>query len=89
MSSFAKKVYRVVLRIPLGEVRTYKWVAKKIGRPKAFRAVANILKKNPLPLIIPCHRVIRKNGSVGGYLWGKKFKERLLELEKALSEQIF
>ncbi len=89
MSFFAKKVYRVVLGIPMGEVRTYKWVAKKTGRPKASRAVANILKKNPLPLIIPCHRVIRKDGSAGGYLWGKKFKKRLLELEKTLSEQIF
>ncbi len=53
ISSFALKVYRAVLDIPLGEVRTYKWVAKKIGHPRAFRAVGQVLKNNPLPLIIP------------------------------------
>ena len=84
MTSFAKKVYKVVLKIPLGEVRTYEWVAKRVGRPRAIRAVGNILKRNPLPFIIPCHRVIRKSGSVGGYFLGKRFKRELLDLERII-----
>lgn len=84
MTSFAKKVYRVVLTIPLGEVRTYKWVARKIGKPKAIRAVGEALKHNPYPLIIPCHRVIKSDGSLGGYVLGKKAKKTLLKLEKEL-----
>lgn len=82
MTPFAKKVYRVVLSIPLGEVRTYKWVAKKVGRPKASRAIGQILKNNPYPLIIPCHRVIKSDRALGGYIYGIKKKKFLLDLEK-------
>lgn len=53
MTPFARKVYKAVLSIPMGEVRTYKWVAQKAGRPRAYRAVGTILKKNPYPLIMP------------------------------------
>lgn len=81
MTPFAKKVYQIVLNIPLGEVRTYKWVATKAGNPRASRAVGQILKRNPYPLIIPCHRVIQNNGKIGGYAWGKTKKQKLLELE--------
>jgi len=84
MRSFTKKVYRVVLSIPLGETRSYQWVARKAGNAKASRAVGTILKNNPYPLIIPCHRVIKSNNISGGYAFGRKRKKALLELEKAL-----
>lgn len=86
MNSFAKKVYKAVLTIPLGQARTYKWVAKKAGRPKAYRAVGQALKNNPYPLIIPCHRVIESSGKPGGYAWGKKTKSALLNLERQIKE---
>lgn len=86
MTPFSKKVYKVVLSIPLGEVRTYKWVAQKAGKPRAHRAVGQILKHNPYPFIIPCHRVIASGGKLGGYIWGKKMKRRLLNLERKIKE---
>ena len=82
MTPFAKKVYKVALNIPLGEVRTYKWVAQKAGRPRAWRAVGQILKRNPYPLIIPCHRVVSSNHKLGGYIFGIKHKKQLLDLER-------
>jgi methylated-DNA-[protein]-cysteine S-methyltransferase len=88
MTPFAKKVYNVVLTIPLGEVRTYKWVARKVGRPKAARAVGVALKNNPCPLLIPCHRVIASNGNLGGYVFGKKTKKALLNLERQIKELV-
>lgn len=78
---FQQKVYRAILKIPKGETRTYQWVAKKIGNPKAARAVGNALHKNPYPVIVPCHRVIRKNGSLGGYSRGLALKKKLLQKE--------
>ena len=85
MTSFAKKVYRAVLSIPLGQTRTYKWVAQKAGKPKASRAVGTILNKNPFPIIIPCHRVIKSNNICGGYNLGQKKKKALLALEKEIA----
>jgi len=85
MTPFAKKVYQVVLSIPLGQTRTYKWVAQKAGRPGAFRAVGSILNKNQFPLIIPCHRVIKSNNILGGYNLGIKKKKTLLALEKEIA----
>lgn len=84
MTPFTKKVYKVVLRIPLGEVRTYKWVAKEIGHPGAYRAVGQALKSNPYPLIIPCHRVVESGGKLGGYAKGRKIKKILLDLERQI-----
>lgn len=86
MNSFSKKVYKIVSNIPLGEVRTYKWVAKRAGNPRAYRAVGQILKNNPYPLIIPCHRVVTSNGELRGYAWGKKVKKRLLDLERQIKK---
>jgi len=86
MTPFAKKVYKAVLSIPLGQVRSYKWVAKKAGKPNAYRVVGSILKNNPYPLIIPCHRVIKNNESLGGYALGIKKKKLLLDLEKRVSK---
>ena len=81
ITEFEKKVYRVVARIPKGEVRSYKWVALRIGRPRACRAVGNALNKNPYPVIIPCHRVIKSDGSLGGFAKGAAAKKRLLRRE--------
>ena len=84
-SPFAKKVYRVVIGIPLGEVRSYKWVAKKAGKPRAYRAVGQIMKNNPFPLIIPCHRVVKSDKSLGGYSrGGEKNKRMLINLERQI-----
>jgi methylated-DNA-[protein]-cysteine S-methyltransferase len=86
MTTFTRKVYRVVLSIPLGEVRTYKWVAKKAGNPRAYRAVGQILKNNPCPLIIPCHRVVKSNNKIGGYVFGVKAKKSILDLERNIQQ---
>jgi O-6-methylguanine DNA methyltransferase len=81
ITEFEKKVYRAVLKIPRGKVRSYKWVAAKIGRPKAFRAVGKALNKNPYIGAIPCHRVIKSDGSIGGFAKGIKRKMELLKSE--------
>lgn len=81
---FERKVFKAVCRIPPGKTVTYQQIAKKIGRPRAVRAVGTALGKNPFPLIIPCHRAIRTDGDIGGYRWGKKTKSRLLEEEQKI-----
>lgn len=86
MTPFTRRVYRVVLSIPLGETRTYQWVAVKAGSPRAVRAVGQILKNNPYPLIIPCHRVVASDGKLGGYNRGKKAKRMLLDLERQIKD---
>lgn len=86
LTDFQWRVLRQTCEIPLGQVRTYKWVAKKIGAPYAYRAVGSALKKNPYPLIIPCHRVVKSSGDIGGFSRGKSVKRKLLMLEKALKE---
>ena len=87
LTPFQKKVYKAVLSIPLGEVRTYKWVAHKIGDTRASRAVGQALKRNPYTLIIPCHRVIKFDGSLGGYSKGVRMKKRLLKKESMETEE--
>jgi O-6-methylguanine DNA methyltransferase len=84
MTPFSLKVYKAILTIPLGEVRTYKWVARRIGKPRAYRAVGQALKNNPWPVIIPCHRVIASDGNLGGYSRGIVKKKKLLNLEKEI-----
>ena len=83
-TKFQIKVWNYLKKIPRGKVRTYLQVAKAIGKPKAHRAVANAVGKNPYPPKIPCHRVIRTDGSLGGYSGkgGIKTKLRLLRSEK-------
>ncbi|MDD5195024.1 MAG: MGMT family protein [Candidatus Omnitrophica bacterium] len=88
MTDFEKKVLRVVLKIPLGEVRTYKWVAQKCGRPRAWRAVANALAKNPFTLLVPCHRVVKSSKKYGGYALGAALKKDLINLEKKIRDVI-
>ena len=86
LSEFRKKVYEQVRKIPWGETRTYSWVAEKIKNPQAQRAVAQALARNPLPIFIPCHRVIGKDRSLRGFSapGGIRLKAYLLKLEKAL-----
>ncbi len=84
LSEFQKKAYAVVKKIPKGETRSYKWVAEQMGKPHAYRAVGQALNKNPYPEFIPCHRVIRSDGSLGGYSKGLRRKSRLLEREKSI-----
>lgn len=81
---FQKKVWRALLNIPSGEVRTYSWIAQKIGHPKAVRAIGNAVGKNPFAPDIPCHRVIRADGKLGGYSGkgGIKTKQLLLKKER-------
>ncbi len=85
-TKFQLKVWNYLMKIPRGKVKTYLEVAKAIRKPKAFRAVANAVAKNPYPPKIPCHRVIRSDGSLGGYSGkgGLQQKRRLLKLEKIL-----
>jgi methylated-DNA-[protein]-cysteine S-methyltransferase len=78
---FMKEVWQWLCKIPYGETRTYKQVAEQIGRPKAARAVGLACNRNPLPIFIPCHRVIGSNGTLTGYRGGIDMKERLLCLE--------
>lgn len=81
LTPFQRRVLRVVSNIPYGETRSYSWVARAVGEPEAQRAVGQALAANPLPLLIPCHRVIGKDGDLGGYAGGVKLKRRLLERE--------
>ncbi len=87
-TEFERAVYREVLKIPLGEVRTYSDIARAIGRPKAVRAVGQALKKNPFPIFIPCHRVVGKKG-LGGFSKGVEKKKRLLEFERKIKEIVY
>jgi O-6-methylguanine DNA methyltransferase len=87
LTPFEWKVLKIVSRIPLGKTRSYSWVAQKAGRPRAQRAVGRALSKNPFPLLIPCHRVIAKDGASSGFAFGVKTKKRLLCLEKEIGKQ--
>ena len=81
-TDFERDVWHKVLEIPRGEVRPYGWIAAEIGRPKAVRAVGTALGHNPVPLIVPCHRVVRTDGSIGQYsLGGPENKRTILEAE--------
>ncbi len=81
LTPFQKKVLEVVKTIPYGETKSYKWVAERMGNPRAARAIGQALKRNPYPEIIPCHRVIRSDGKVGGYSKGIQKKRKLLKKE--------
>ncbi len=95
-TQFQQKVWQEIAKIPKGEVITYKELAIKIGMPKAVRAVGNAVGANPLPITIPCHRVIRSDGRLGGYSGkgGSKTKHALLfkegvEFKELNGKQIF
>ncbi|MCL2058434.1 MAG: methylated-DNA--[protein]-cysteine S-methyltransferase [Oscillospiraceae bacterium] len=81
-SGFAKNVYAELLKIPAGQTRSYKEVAVAVNNPKAYRAVGMANNKNPIPIFVPCHRVVGSNGSLVGYAGGLPMKQFLIDLEK-------
>jgi len=83
VSDFERAVLRKTAKIPRGEVRPYAWVASEIGRPAAVRAVGGALNRNPVPVLIPCHRVVGSDGALTGYAWGVPYKRTLLDAEGA------
>ncbi|NOZ24977.1 MAG: methylated-DNA--[protein]-cysteine S-methyltransferase [Nitrospirae bacterium] len=80
-TDFEKKVWLALEGIPYGETRTYKWLAERLGTPRGVRAVGQALSRNPLPVVLPCHRIIQSDGGLGGYSSGIEIKRRLLDLE--------
>jgi len=80
-TDFQREVWEAARLIPYGETRSYRWVAEQIKKPKALRAVGQALGRNPLPIIVPCHRVLASNGQLGGFTGGIDMKRRLLNLE--------
>lgn len=85
-TDFQFAVWNALIDIPLGRLSTYLSIAKNINNPKAVRAVGSAVGSNPVSYIIPCHRVIRTDGGLGGYHWGLEFKEKMLEREKQLAK---
>ncbi len=79
---FQRAVLRTAAAIPFGTVRSYAWVAERAGNARAVRAVGTALGRNPVPLLVPCHRVVRTDGALGGYIFGLPLKQRLLSLER-------
>ena len=86
-TTFQWKVLKAIQNIPIGETRTYSQLAESLGNVKAVRAVANACANNPVGVLIPCHRVVRKNGGLGGYRWGVPLKERLLQHESNMTQE--
>jgi methylated-DNA-[protein]-cysteine S-methyltransferase len=87
-TAFQRRVWRAILRIPYGRVRSYQWVAEKVGGKQYARAVGMALGSNPVPIIVPCHRIIAHDGSLGGFGCGLPMKRRLLRLERVLPRRM-
>jgi O-6-methylguanine DNA methyltransferase len=85
-SPFQRRVWRAILSIPYGRVRSYKWVASRVGGAGYARAVGHALGANPVPIVIPCHRVVAHDASLGGFTGGIQVKRRLLALEGILQQ---
>ena len=79
--SLEKKVYQKLLKVPKGKVTTYGELARAVGLKNGQRVIGKIMKNNPYPVIVPCHRVIKSDGQIGGYAYGKKAKENILTKE--------
>ena len=84
---FQDAVWEATLAIPYGEARSYTWIAQQISNPRAIRAVGQALAKNPLPIVVPCHRVVGSGGRLGGYSGGLELKQYLLHMESKGSAQ--
>lgn len=82
---FQRQVWRVLQRVPYGKVRSYRWVALRVGGPRYARAVGGAVGANPLPIVIPCHRIVAQDASLGGFSGGLPTKRRLLKLEGTLA----
>lgn len=83
---FQRRVWRTILRIPYGRVRSYQWVAARVGGKQFARAVGMALGANPVPIIVPCHRIVAHDGTLGGFSCGLPVKKRLLQLEGTLQQ---
>ena len=81
LTEFQRNVLRTVMTVPYGVVVTYSWIASRAGRPGAYRAAGQALGRNPIPIAIPCHRVVASGGGLGGFSSGLHWKERLLKME--------
>jgi O-6-methylguanine DNA methyltransferase len=81
LTPFATGVLEGARTIPPGEIRPYAWLAREVGRPRAVRAVGTALGHNPVPILIPCHRIVRSDGHIGDYAWGSAVKRRALAAE--------
>ena len=81
LPDFERRVLETLISIPSGELRSYGWVAREAGRAQAVRAVGNVCAHNPVPLVVPCHRVVPASGGLGGYGLGPEMKRKLLERE--------
>jgi O-6-methylguanine DNA methyltransferase len=88
LTDFERAVLLKALEIPYGQVRPYAWIAREIGRPKAVRAVGTALGNNPIPLLIPCHRVVRRDGRIGDYALGSDTKRAILRAEGVAPEDL-
>jgi methylated-DNA-[protein]-cysteine S-methyltransferase len=86
--AFERAALDIASQIPYGEVRSYKWIAERLGRPDAARAVGGAMAGNPVPLIVPCHRVVKTDGGLGGYSFGLVQKEALLNLERSTAPYV-
>ena len=84
LTPFTQKVLEELIRIPYGELKSYGWIGKRIGYKNASRAVGQAVGRNPIPIIIPCHRVIRQDGGIGGFSSGIHIKRMLLSIEGSL-----
>lgn len=82
MAPFQRAVFDAAASIPFGQMRSYAWIADQVGNPRAVRSVGTALGRNPVPIIVPCHRVLRADGGLGGYAFGLAMKMRLLALER-------
>lgn len=81
-TAFQRRVWQELIKIPFGSTTSYAALAESVGHPSAVRAVANAVGANPVAILIPCHRVIRSDCSLGGYRWGQEIKRRLLSMER-------
>jgi len=88
VTPFERDVLETIATIPAGQVRTYEWVARAVNRPRATRAVGNVMASNPLPFVFPCHRVVPTGGGIGNYGYGSELKRRLLAAEGAPVDEL-
>jgi methylated-DNA-[protein]-cysteine S-methyltransferase len=86
-TDFERTVWLALREVPFGETRSYKWLAQRVGRPLGSRAVGRALAKNPIPIVLPCHRIVESDGELGGYTPGVNIKRRLLMMEHYHSRQ--